>query len=60
MHRDNGTSPDLAQAIAASPEAVLVRLVFRVAGLKLQLKAQQRHLEALDARLKALEAQSGR
>jgi hypothetical protein len=60
MHRDNGTSPDLAQAIAASPEAVLVRLVLRVAGLKLQLKAQQRHLEALDARLKALESESGR
>jgi hypothetical protein len=60
MHRDNGTSPDLAQAIAASPEAVLVRLVLRVAGLTLRLKRQQRHLEALDVRLKALEAQSGR
>jgi hypothetical protein len=60
MKRDNGTSPDLAQAIAESPEAVLVRLMFSMAGLKLRLKAQQRHLEELDARLKVLESQSGR
>ncbi len=60
MNRDNGTPTDLAQAIAESPEAVLVRLVCSVAGLKLQLQAQQRYLDELDARLKALEAQSGR
>jgi uncharacterized coiled-coil protein SlyX len=55
MQRNHDIAPDLAHMIAEQPDAVLVRLLFTVAGLRLQVKALERHLEELEGRLKAME-----
>lgn len=56
IERDNDRTAALAARIEESPDAVLIKMLFKRSALTLPVTAQQRHLEELEGRVKALEA----